>query len=209
MEFEFRHAGELCDRVFSDLKVAVKSPADLRGQSAADFGDSSTRDLGDYFARTLAKSGIPAQAISRQAANLTHRVQLLRAFREPDQVIDNTCQKVLEIVRNFPQSAADIRCGRNPGDVLDPDIFGAAELLMCAGDFEGTIAATVSHKVLMMIEGLLGHLHEDVIGAMRGNVRTPEPRGADQETLDPQTNPFPGADIMQPPLGAGRPLRFH
>jgi hypothetical protein len=61
----------------------------------------------------------------------------------------------------------------------------------------------------MIIEGLLGHLHEDVIGAMRGNLRAPEPRGADQETLDPQTNPFPGANIVQPPLKARRPLRFH
>ena len=209
LESEFHHAGDLCDRAFSDLKVAVKSPSNLRGQSAAQFGDTSTRDIGDFFAKTLATNGVPAQAISRQAANLTHRVQLLRAFRDPDQVISDTCQKVLEIVRNFPQTAADIRCGRNPGDVLDPYIFGAAQLLMCAGDFEGTIAATVSHKVLMMIEGLLGHLHEDVIGAMRSNVRTPEPRGEDQETLDPLTNPFPGADIMQPPLSTGRPLRFH
>ena len=27
--------------------------------------------------------------------------------------------------------------------------------------------------------------------------------------LDPETNPFPGADIVQPPLAGGRPLRFH
>lgn len=44
---------------------------------------------------------------------------------------------------------------------------------------------------------------------MRGNVRAPEPRGDDQETLHPATNPFPGADIVQPPLAGGRPLRFH
>ena len=80
---------------------------------------------------------------------------------------------------------------------------------MCAGDFEGTISATVAHKVLMIIEGLLGHLHEDVIGAMRGNLRVPEPRGEDQETLNPASNPFPGADLMQPPLANGRVLRFH
>jgi hypothetical protein len=80
---------------------------------------------------------------------------------------------------------------------------------MCTGDFEHTISATVAHKVLMIIEGLLGHLHEDVIGAMRGNVRAPEPRDKeDQETLNFNTNPFPGADIVQPPL-ATRRLRFH
>ena len=124
-------------------------------------------------------------------------------------MISETCAKVVAVVGDFPKTAADIRCGRNPGDVLDPYILGAAQVLMCAGDFEHTISATVAHKVFMIIEGLLGHLHEDVIGAMRGNVRAPEPRGVDQETLDPATNPFPGADIVQPPLASGRPLRFH
>ena len=209
LDDEFRHAGELCSRAFSDLKIAVKPPAELRTQTAAQLGDLPAKDLQRVFSKTLAKNGVPPQAITMQATTLTHRVQLLRAFRDPDQVISDTCQKVSEIVAGFPKSADDIRCGRNPGDVLDPYIFGAAQFLMCAGDFEGTIAATVSHKVLMMIEGLLGHLHEDVIGAMRGNFRTPEPRGVDQETLDPLTNPFPGADIMQPPLSKGRPLRFH
>jgi hypothetical protein len=212
MEFlddEFRHAGELCSRAFSDLKIAVKSPAQLKSQKASQFGDLPAKDLQTFFSKTLEANGVPLQAVPMQAANLMHRVQLLRAFRDPDQVISDTCQKVLEIVDGFPKSADDIRCGRNPGDVLDPYIFGAAQLLMCAGDFEETISAAVSHKVLMMIEGLLGHLHEDVIGAMRCNVRTPEPRGDDQETLNPLTNPFPGADIMQPPLRNGRPLRFH
>jgi hypothetical protein len=157
----------------------------------------------------LKANGVPEQAISLQAANLAHRTQLLRAFRAPDAVIAETCEKVVAIVKTFPQDAADIRCGRNPGDVLDPYILGAAQVLMCAGDFEHTISATVAHKGLMIIEGLLGHLHEDVIGAMRGNVRAPEPRGEDQETLDPALNPFPGADIVQPPLASGRPLRFH
>ena len=55
---------------------------------------------------------------------------------------------------------------RNPGDVLKPYILDAG-LAMCAGDFEITVSATVAHKVLMIIEGLLGHLHEDVIRAMR------------------------------------------
>ena len=55
----------------------------------------------------------------------------------------------------------------------------------------------------------MGHLHEDVIGNMRGNVRAPEPRGFNQEMIDPHDNPFPGADIVQPPLHAGGGLRFH
>ncbi len=124
-----------------------------------------------FYAVVLARSGVPEQAISLQAANLVHRTQLLRAFHDPDAVIAETCAKVVAVVGDFPKTASDIRCGRNPGDVLDPYILGAAQVLMCSGDFEHTISATVAHKVFMIIEGLLGHLHEDVIGAMRGNVR--------------------------------------
>jgi hypothetical protein len=208
LEMEFPDAAALCDRAFSDLKIAIPAPPQLKEQPPASLGDQTSKDLVSFFSDLLAKNGIPAQAISCHAASLSHRVQLLRAYDRPDDVISVTCDKVVEVVGTFPTNAEDIKCGRNPGDVLDPYILGAAQILMCAGDFEQTVSATVAHKVLMIIEGLLGHLHEDVIGAMRGNVRVPEPRGEDQETLNPATNPFPGADIVQPPL-TNRPLQFH
>lgn len=207
LEMEFKDAADLCARALSDLKIAIKTPPRLKGQPAASLGDRPAKDLIAFFSDLLTKNAVPAQAISLHAANLTHRVQLLRAFDRPDDVIAVTGGKVVGVVEAFPKTAEDIRRGRNPGDVLDPYILGAAQILMCAGNFEHTISATVAHKVLMIIEGLLGHLHEDVIGAMRGNIRAPEPRGDDQETLNPATNPFPGADIVQPPL-ATRPLRF-
>ncbi len=209
LEFEFPSAHDLCARALADLKVAIEPPLEARDWPASNLGDKSAKELVDFYANILARNDVPEQAIPLQAVNLAHRTQLLRAFRDPDRVISDTCAKVVAIVATFPNTAEEIRCGRNPGDVLDPYILGAAQTLMCAGDFEHTISATVSHKVLMIIEGLLGHLHEDVIGAMRGNVRAPEPRGRDQETLDPESNPFPGADIVQPPLASGRPLRFH
>lgn len=209
LEAEFPTAFDLCDRAFADLKIAIQPPASARAVSASSLGDKPAKELIRFYADILSSSGVPEQAISLQAANLAHRTQLLSAFQDPDRVIAETCAKVVAIVNTFPHTVADIRRGRNPGDVLDPYIIGAAQVLMSAGDFAHTISATVSHKILMIIEGLLGHLHEDVIGAMRGNVRALEPRGEDQETLDPATNPFPGADIVQPPLANGRPLRFH
>ena len=106
-------------------------------------------------------------------------------------MISETCAKVVAVVGDFPKTAADIRCGRNPGDVLDPYILGAAQVLMCAGDFEHTISATVAHKVFMIIEGLLGHLHEDVIGAMRGNVRAPNRAGWTRKRSTRRQTPFP------------------
>lgn len=209
LEVEFQNARELCIRALSDLKRAIEPPRSITDLSASIIGDKPAKELVRFYSEILLANGLPEQAVSLQAANLTHRTQLLRAFQDPDRVIAETCSKVVEVVEGFPKTMQDIRCGRNPGDVLDPFILGAAQVLMCAGDFEHTISATVAHKVLMIIEGLLGHLHEDVIGAMRGNVRVPEPRGKDQETLDPSLNPFPGADILQPPLANGRPLRFH
>jgi len=77
------------------------------------------------------------------------------------------------------------------------------------GQFDEAVSATVSHKALMIIEGLMGHLHEDVLGLMRGNVRVPEPRGEDQEAFDYVKNPFPGSDLIQPPLKPTERLKIH
>lgn len=205
---EFSSAYDFCQRALSDLKIAIQPLDAFRSQPAAEFGEQSAKELQAIFSALLTANGVPEQAVALQATNLTHRVQLLRGYRDPDRIVSSTCDKVVAIVRDFPQRAEDIRVGRNPGDVLDPYILGAVQILMCAGDFEHTISATVTHKILMIIEGLLGHLHEDVIGAMRGNVRAPEPGGEDKEVRHPLTNPFPGADVVQPPL-ADRPLRFH
>lgn len=209
IETEFRTAGELLSRVFDDLKLKLSPPGAVAGEPVSIVADASYKDLVTFFTDLLRGSGVPDQAIRRQTENLAHRIQLLRAFKNPDKIVADTVAKVVGIVHSFPRSAAQIELGRNPGDVLDPYILAASQQLVYAGDLEGTITGTVAHKILMMIEGLLGHLHEDVLGAMRGNVRAPEPRGEDQETLDPETNPFPGADIVQPPLGELRPLRFH
>ncbi len=203
----FRTSAELCQRAFSDLRINIAVPASLNDQPATELGNKPSKEIISYFEELLTTNGIPAQAIATQAAMLSHRIQLLRAFDAPDTLIANTCNKVKEVVDGFPKTADDIRCGSNPGDVLDPYILAAAQILMCSGDFERTVSATISHKVLMIIEGLLGHLHEDVIGSMRGNVRIPEPRAEDQETLNPMTNPFPGADLLQPPTN-NRELRF-
>jgi hypothetical protein len=206
-ERAFRTSAELCGKALADLKLNIPTPAELKDQPPSFLGDKESKELIAYFDDVAKKSGIPEQAVSALASSMAHRVQLLRAFHEADEVIRVTCEKVIEVVEGFPKTADDIRCGNNPGDVLDPYILAAAQVLMCSGDFEKTISAGVAHKVMMIIEGLLGHLHEDVIGAMRGNVRIPEPRGEDQETLDPATNPFPGADILQPPT-SDRRIRF-
>jgi hypothetical protein len=127
LETEFRSAYELCARALSDLKIAIKPPRSATGRPASDLGDKPAKELVSFYSGILARGGVPEQALSLQAANLTHRTQLLRAFLDPDRVIAETCGKVVEVVGTFPQTADDIRRGRNPGDVLDPYILGAAQ----------------------------------------------------------------------------------
>jgi hypothetical protein len=206
---EFTSAGALAERVLHDTRINANLPPVLYQQNVRYLSDQKLKDLVQFFGDLLRAQGVAAQAVHHNAANLAERVQLVTAFDEPDIIIEDVRRKVEEIVMGFPKTAADIQCGKNPGDVLDPYILAATQNLLFGGDFEPAIEATVAHKALMMIEGLMGHLHEDVIGAMRGNVRVPEPRGTDQETLDPLTNPFPGADVVQPPKADGEGMSFH
>ena len=205
----FADAGEFCGRVLSDLRMAVDVPAELDGQPVEAIANLPIADLQDLFAAALFRAGTPESAIALSATNLARRAQLLRAFDDPDVVLQWTTNKVISIAADLPRTAGEIECGRNPGDVLDPYLLAATQSLLCEGDFRGAIGATVTHKALMILEGLMGHLHEEVIGRMRGNVRNPEPRADNAEILDLQFNPFPGADVIQPPLAEGEPLRLH
>jgi hypothetical protein len=155
------------------------------------------------------RAGVPEASVDNISKAVAQRIQLLRAFPNPDKTLEAIEAKILEVVESLPKTAADIERGKNPGDVLDPYILAASQHLLFAGDFGPTVGAAVSHKALMMIEGLIGHLHEDVLGEMRGNIRAPEPRGENQEQISLEMNPFPGADLVQPPWSAKIPLRFH
>ena len=205
----FPTAADLYARVFDDLKLSIAVPEGLKDQPVQHGSDRSFGELTQDFMPILESSGIHGQSARIHAVNLAQRTHLVRAFEHPDAVLARVVGKVREVVQTFPRTAGDIERGRNPGDVLDPYILAATETLLYGGDFQKAIGATVAHKALMIIEGLLGHLHEDLIGAMRGNLRAPEPRGFNQEFIDPEENPFPGADVVQPPTRAGEIIRFH
>jgi hypothetical protein len=209
IEQAFQTAAAVCDSVFSDLKIAVASPPDLADQDPRTITDEPLSDLVTRFLALFVSAGIPESHARLHAVNAARRVQLVRGFDEPDSIVEMVTAKAQDIAQAFPRTASDLECGRNPGDVLDPFILTATQTLLYGGDFASAIGATVAHKALMIIEGLIGHLHEDVIGHMRGNVKAPEPRGFNQEIIDLETNPFPGADIVQPPTSANGALRFH
>jgi hypothetical protein len=205
----FPDAAAFCGRVFEDLRLSIAAPPALVGQPVGVVADLAFSDLEAFFEGVVAGAGIPASNAAGHAAGLARRAQLLRAFDDPDAVLAWTKAKVVAIVADLPKTAADIECGRNPGDVLDPYLLAATQSLLCEGDFRQAISATVTHKALMILEGLMGHLHEEVIGRMRGNVKNPEPRADNAKILDFAQNPFPGADVLQPPAGPGEPLRLH
>jgi len=142
VDMEFASAEDLCKRATGDLKMTLRLPKTLQDQPVGFLGDMPSAQLVHYLSDVLKENGVPPQAVRSQAGALAHRINLLRAFRDPDAVIADTCKKVIEIVAKFPMSADDIRCGHNPGDVLDPYILAAAQQLMYAGDFEGTIGAS-------------------------------------------------------------------
>lgn len=175
----------------------------------AEISDLPFADLASNWTGVLRENQVPDSAIAGHASNLAHWTQLVRAFAEPEGALRWARDKVIAVTGDFPKSAADIECGRNPGDVLDPYILAATQVLLYRGDFQQAIGATVAHKALMILEGLMGHMHEEVLGRMRGNIKNPEPRGENQELYDPELNPFPGADIIQPPAQQGQPLRIH
>jgi hypothetical protein len=135
------------------------------------------------------------------ADDLADQVQLCRAFADPTAATAMISAWVREKVQGFPRTADQLRVGSNPGDVLDPFILAANFELLSERSLQRTIEHTASHKVLMKIEDMVGHLHESIIGQMRGNFRIPEPAGTEgKERLDPFSNPFPGCDVGQVPL---------
>jgi hypothetical protein len=209
IERAFPDAAAFCTRIFDDLKLSLNAPDEFKGTPVETVSDRPFSDLLDSFVPLLEAAGITGQTARIHALNLAQRTHLVRAYDQPDVVIARVTAKVGDIVRTFPRTAQDIERGRNPGDVLDPYILAATQTLLYGGDFQEAIGATVAHKALMIIEGLMGHLHEDVIGEMRGNIRAPEPRGFNQEMIDPYTNPFPGSDVVQPPTKDGENIRFH
>jgi hypothetical protein len=205
----FPDAHAYCTRVLEDLRIGIPLPEELRDKPATDVSDLTFADLEKLWSQLVRAAGTQEPGAGMLAASLAQHSQLLRAFEDPASMLEWTLTKVAGIVEGLPRTDADIEVGSNPGDVLDPFILAATQVLLYSGNFEEAIGGTVAHKALMMLEDMMGHLHEEVLGRMRGNMKAPEPRGENQELYDAFLNPFPGADIIQPPLQAGEPLRLH
>jgi hypothetical protein len=187
----------------SDLLKLATDQLGLK-ELAGVAGDLTAVELGDLehgILRKLFQLRFPPGTST--ADDLADQVQLCRAFANPDEVTELVAGWVEASIANFPRSSAQLRVGSNPGDVLDPFILAANYELLSERSLPKTIEHTASHKVLMKIEDLVGHLHQNVIGRMRGNFCIPEPQGnrdTGKEKLNPLLNPFPGADVGQVPI---------
>lgn len=181
----------------------------VAGQGLHDFAELTLIEIVQTLMPAATAHGANPDDAAATVTRVAERVQLLRAFADPDDVLAWVKESVRSKLGRLPRSVDNLMVGLNPGDVIDPFMVAAAQELLYGGAFEPTIQGMTAHKALMMMEDLIGHLHQEVIGRMRGNVRVPEPAGKDKERLDFVSNPFPGADIMQPPWDDVRGFRFH
>ena len=193
----WQHSGE-------DLFRAATADLHLAADLPYPFGEESALELGQLRHSDLVASLGCLFPIGVTAANdLADQIQLRRAFADPLAVTRTVQASVENKIADFPRTAADLRLGRNPGDVLDPFLLSANFEILSHCDLTTTIQTAVTHKALMKIEDLVGNLHQSVISRMRGNFRVPEPRsagrGEGKEELDYTSNPFPGADVGQVP----------
>jgi hypothetical protein len=216
-----RHLGGLDPDFLDRIRLAEEQIAWVRDSSAKDlfdlamrtmglapiqcpFRDMTAAQLGDTPSATLVAELEPCfEPGMATASDLADQIQLCRAFADPRSVTDTVRRTVEEAVARFPASAEDLKIGHNPGDVLDPFILAANYELLSERHMEKAIESSASHKILMKVEDLVGNLHQNVIGLMRGNFRVPEPQGSrssGKERLDPRLNPFPGADVGQVPV---------
>jgi hypothetical protein len=165
-------------------------------ESALDLGNRPHQELVELFDAFFPDG-------TTLAEDLADEVQLCRAFGDPTVVLELIKTRVSAAVSKFPRAADDIKVGDNKGDVLDPFILAANFEILSGQSLPQTIESTISHKILMKIEDLVGNMHEVVLGAMRGNFKVPEPGrtpGGSKDAIQPAFNPFPGADIGQVPV---------
>jgi hypothetical protein len=187
-------AEDLLDAARATLRIE-KFDSPFGGMTAVELGNLRHSELVEKL-RPLFDPGTGI------ANDLADQIQLQRAFADPATVTRLIIELVKAAVGKFPAKADDLKVGHNPGDVLDPFILAANFELLSEGSLQRTIETSLSHKVLMKVEDLVGNLHQATVGFMRGNFRIPEPQGSrkeGKELLHPIKNPFPGADVGQVP----------
>ena len=86
-------------------------------------------ELVNFWVDVLKTAGLAAHAIPNHAINLAQQTQLVQAFDNPENALEQVEARVESVVNGFPQSASDIECGKNRGDVIDPYILAATQFL--------------------------------------------------------------------------------
>jgi len=116
-EFQFASAAALLARSADDLKLKIHIPRELSSAPASSLADKPYSSLLDDILPIIKAAGVAPDAARLHALAVSQRIHLLRAFDDPDRVLSRASLKIAAIVETFPKTAADIECGRNPGDV--------------------------------------------------------------------------------------------
>lgn len=139
-------------------------------------------------------------------ANKRYRViiQRLLLWKDLDEVINIQSRMYDRVIADLPRKLVDIEEAGGGRDILDPFIVAFTSRLLHSGAVPELLRTLISHKCLMKLEDLIGHLHGEVLGNAGGGESVPEPQGeADEsgkrnkELWHEVYNPYPGADARR------------
>ena len=80
IHLEFPTAGAICARVFDELRIQVKTPADLAAKQVGELVDLPFQKLCKLMFGILQRAGVPEASIDNLSKTVAQRIQLLRAF---------------------------------------------------------------------------------------------------------------------------------
>jgi hypothetical protein len=102
IQLEFPTAGAICARVFDELRMRVVTPADLVDQPVGAVVDLPFQKLSQLMLGILQRADVPEASVDSLSKTIAQRIQLLRAFPNPD--------KTLVV----PREARDVGIGVTP-----------------------------------------------------------------------------------------------
>jgi hypothetical protein len=196
---KYQNVSGFLDEVERRAQQYALAPLD-RGRFTSALGTFDTVFEADETAIETAV-GLPTPE-----ANKRYRViiQRLLLWKDLDEVVRIQARMYDRVIADLPRRLVDIEEAGGGRDILDPFIVAFTSRLLHSGAVPELLRTLISHKCLMKLEDLIGHLHGEVLGNAGGGESVPEPQGeADEagkrnkELWHELYNPYPGADARR------------
>ena len=149
---------------------------------------------------------IPDAAKPSAEAAFLSGIKRLMIFENPKEVKSEIRPHFERLIKSLPRTLDELEVSGGGRDVLDPFIVAFDQLLLSRNSLTALLNNLLAHKCLMKLEDLIGHLHQEVLGRARGNIRVAEPEGVmgvdgklNKELWHAEKNPYPGADVRHQP----------